>query len=124
MKKLLILIASSGLLILSCNDTKMESTKEESVTHIEKNINIVKNDSTVMDSTIKITLLNPDGKKLDVTYKNDSAYVHFDGKDLVLKQDLMASGTQYSNDHFQLSEHQGDITLTEDNKIIFSIKAK
>lgn len=84
---------------------------------------------TVVGETIDVpeeeifeaTLTGDDGKILYAEFNNtnETAVLVFEGDTILLTQDVMASGIQYSNELFNYTEHQGHATLTKDGEVIF-----
>lgn len=111
----------AGLLIslfaFSCQ--KAEKAKEE--TNSQMAVNELKADSIVRD-----TVTNADGVQLAMAFNNpaQTAMLVLRGETISLKQDLMASGIKYSNATYEYSEHQGEITLKKDGKVVFSARNK
>lgn len=65
-----------------------------------------------------------DTLQLELSFDNQRSVLNMvlNGETCELKQDTMASGIQYSNEHYKFNEHQGLMTLEHDGKIIFEEK--
>lgn len=75
------------------------------------------------DSPVKdITLTDANGQKMIVSFDGDIANVKFDGEDIQLKRDVMASGIKYSNSTYEYTEHQGNGELKKNGQTVFKYK--
>ncbi|GAB3788807.1 hypothetical protein GCM10028818_56100 [Spirosoma horti] len=73
------------------------------------------------DSIVRDTVTNSKGVKLAMEYNKarHSATFVLAGKAIILRQDTTASGLRYSNTRYEYTEHQGQLTLKKEGKIIF-----
>ncbi len=73
------------------------------------------------DEIIKSSAKGKNGDVLDLSYNTTkgTATAVLKGETIELKQEITGSGTLYSNEHYELAEHQGKLTLSKDDKIIF-----
>lgn len=74
------------------------------------------------DQIVKNSVTNNQGVTLTQIFNNSKGTATFvlNGETIETKQDTMASGIKYSNAHYQYTEHQGEIQITKDGKIIYS----
>ncbi|RRB02650.1 MliC family protein [Larkinella rosea] len=74
------------------------------------------------DEIIRDTVTNQNGVQLVMAFNNtkQTATLVWQGETLELKQDRMASGIKYRNPAYELTEHQGELTLKKDGKVVFS----
>ena len=80
--------------------------------------------ATTPDEIVASSVSNKDGQKIDMAFNNtkSTATMQLNGETIELKQDTTASGISYSNEHYKYVEHQGDIAITKDGKVIFQNK--
>lgn len=121
MKKILIL--SVALLALACseknkdtNTTAEESVNSDSVNSIDK---VTATTST--DEVLNGSVTNNAGTTLKQSYNKTrhTAVFEVNGEIIMAKQDTVASGIQYSNEHYQYKEHRGDISLHKDGVLVW-----
>lgn len=76
------------------------------------------------NAVVKRTITNEQGKQLDMTFDNSaqSATLVLNDERIDLRQDTVASGIKYSNGTYEYREHQGVITLTKAEKLVFANK--
>jgi membrane-bound inhibitor of C-type lysozyme len=105
----------SGILVSSFLGScqKNEKTHEHPATQTE-----------VTQEIIRDTVTNQQGMVLVMTFNNKkrTATLVWQGKTIELKQDSMASGMKYSNPTYELTEHQGTLTLKKRGNTVFSYK--
>ena len=79
-------------------------------------------DTIPRKSVVTATITNSDGVSLKLKFNNaeGTCELEFNGEVIELKQQRMASGIKYSNDHFVYSEWHGEIRLYKDGKLVFS----
>lgn len=70
------------------------------------------------------TITNQEGMVVVMTFNNkkQTATLVWQGETIELKQDRMASGIKYSNPTYELTEHQGTLTLKKGGNVVFSYK--
>ena len=110
-----IIMAVVALSISSCQNGNKD-TKTEEPAAVE---NAVKSDGV---DVVTNSLTDDKGNILDMKFDNAAGTATFVfNKDTIhLKQDTMASGIQYSNEHYKFNEHQGEATLTKDGNVVFA----
>lgn len=110
-----IIMVTAALSISSCQNGNKD-TKTDEQTTVE---NAVKSDSV---DVVTNSLTDDKGNILEMKFDNTAgtAIFVFDKDTIHLKQDTMASGIQYSNEHYKFNEHQGEATLTKDGNVIFT----
>jgi len=76
------------------------------------------------DEIVTNSVTNKDGTKLDMRYNNTKGTATFvlNGETIELKADTMASGVKYSNNQYVYTEHQGQIELKKDGKVVYEKK--
>lgn len=117
MKTFSMLMALAALCLASCQNTTQESgalRTEQSEAALP----------TENDSIVKTSITDEHGNTLDMAFDNASETATFVfGQDtILLTQDVMASGIQYSNDQYIFVEHQGNATLSKDGEVVFEKK--
>jgi membrane-bound inhibitor of C-type lysozyme len=102
------LITGAILVVSSCQNGSKETAIEVPASHESNDV--------VIDS-----LTDDKGLTLRMKFDNaaGTATFVFDSDTILLKQDTMASGISYSNEHYIFTEHQGDATLTKEGNIVF-----
>lgn len=114
-----ILFIVSFLIFFSCQNRKSNNKAEKSSSGIE----LKSEDSSTKDSGIVIsTTTNKDGSSLKCTFNNSlgTCMLELKGEMIELKQERMASGIKYSNEHFVYTNWHGETKLYKDGKLIFS----
>jgi membrane-bound inhibitor of C-type lysozyme len=73
------------------------------------------------DEIVTTSVTDVYGHTLYMEFNNSQGTAAFTlGDDMILlKQDTMASGVRFSNEHYIYTEHQGEIRLTRDGQVIF-----
>lgn len=118
MKKILLMIAIlAGLFYTSCKYSPKQEAKQEE--KIETTLTPAPADKIVTSS-----VTDKKGTKLDMTFNNTKGTATFvlNGETIELKQDTTASGVQCSNAQYIYTEHQGNIELKKEGKVVFEIK--
>ena len=71
---------------------------------------------------ITATITNKEGVTLTLRFNNaeQTCKLELNGEKIELKQERMASGIRYSNEHFVYTEWHREIRLYKDGKLIFS----
>ena len=113
MKKILLIIGIvASLALVSCKERKAPENNTSTQASAA---------GQIQDDIVKGTLTNKEGVTLNYEFNNTKSTAVFtlNGEDIRMKQDTMASGIQYSNDHYKYVEHQGTMTLTKDGEVIF-----
>lgn len=79
---------------------------------------------THKDDVLESTVIDKNGKKLHMSFNNtlNKATFELNGETIDLKGDTTASGIQYHNENYVYTEHQGNMELKKDGKIVFEIK--
>lgn len=79
-------------------------------------------DTLTQPKIVTATIANKDGAVLLLKFNNatGTCEIEVDGEKAELKQQRMASGIKYSNDHFLYTEWHGEIRLYKDGKLVFS----
>nr|WP_199157128.1 MliC family protein [Pedobacter sp. ASV2] len=79
---------------------------------------------THKDDVVESTVIDKNGKKLQMSFNNtlNQATFLLDGQTIDLKGDTTGSGIQYHNENYIYTEHQGNMELKKDGKIVFEIK--
>ncbi|WP_131535867.1 MliC family protein [Pedobacter nototheniae] len=79
---------------------------------------------THKDDVVESTVIDKNGKKLQMSFNNtlNQATFLLDGQTIELKGDTTGSGIQYHNENYIYTEHQGNMELKKDGKIVFEIK--
>jgi len=117
-KKFVILIAAS-FLFFSCENRKSKKETKKNSSHVE----LKSEDSSVKErGVVSSTTTNKDGISLKYTFNNSlgTCILEFNGQKIELKQERMASGIKYSNEHFVYTNWHGETKLFKDGKLIFS----
>lgn len=98
-----------NLLLGSCQ--KKEKIQKQPVTQTE-----------LVQEIIRDTVTNQQGIELAMAFNNlkQSATLLWQGETIELKQDQTASGIKYSNPTYELTEHQGMLTLKKGGNVVFS----
>lgn len=118
-KCLVILFVTWLLFLSSCQDRKSNNKTEKSSSGTELKID----DSTLKNSEIVCsTTINKDGISLKYTFNNSdgTCILELNGEIIELKQERMASGIKYSNEHFIYTNWHGESNLYKDGNLIFS----
>lgn len=104
-----------ALSISSCQN-RNKDTKTEEPTTVETTVNSDNAD------IVTNSLTDDKGNILDMKFDNTAGTATFIfNKDTIhLKQDTMASGIQYSNEHYRFNEHHSKATLTKDGNVVFT----
>ncbi len=112
MKIILTFAMLTALFLTSCKENNKQDKQETTNTE---------NKTTTTDEIITTSLTDKDGVKLDLTFNNTkkTATLKFKGETIEMKQDTVASGIKYSNANYEYREHQGNIELVKDGKVIF-----
>jgi membrane-bound inhibitor of C-type lysozyme len=78
----------------------------------------------VTGEIIRDTVTDKDGRTLAMTFNNakQTATLVWQGETIELRQDRMASGIKYSNPIYELTEHQGVLTLSKGRNVVFNHK--
>ena len=121
MKK--ILIAGAAFLAFACS----EKTKEAEQPVAEQIMTDTVKTTTDVTSTISRdevyngSVTNDAGITLKQSYNTTKGTAVFEvnGEVITAKQDTVASGIQYSNEHYIYKEHKGDISLYKDGKLFW-----
>ncbi|MCZ4244653.1 MliC family protein [Pedobacter punctiformis] len=92
-----------------------------------RDLELTKDDKVVFkhkDDVVESTVIDKTGKKLQMSFNNtlNKATFLLDGETIHLKGDTTGSGIQYSNKNYVYTEHQGNMELKKDGKIVFEIK--
>ncbi|WP_316804005.1 MliC family protein [Pedobacter nototheniae] len=92
-----------------------------------RNLELTKDGKVVFshkDDVVESTVIDKNGKKLQMSFNNtlNKATFLLDGETIDLKGDTTGSGIQYHNQNYIYTEHQGNMELKKDGKIIFEIK--
>ncbi len=110
-RKIFILIVAI-LLMVSCLGRKsdLKSVSASSITSFQQ------------PKIVRSTITNPDGITLKQTFNNvnGTCVLVLKGELIELKQDRMASGIKYSNEHYIYTNWHGETRLLKDGKLIFS----
>jgi membrane-bound inhibitor of C-type lysozyme len=87
----------------------------------QQNTNFEEDSTPVMEEIVRNSVTDLHGTKLYMTFDNDreTATFVFEGETIRTKQDTMASGVKCTNKHYEFLEHQGNITLKKDGKLVF-----
>jgi len=107
-----------GLLLISCNGKKISGSSANSTRKIEEPTDSVLIDKKIVEASV----INKEGVKLNLKFDNEAktCVLYFDGDTVLLKQERMASGIKYSNEHYLYTEWHGEIRLFKDGKQVFS----
>jgi membrane-bound inhibitor of C-type lysozyme len=102
----------TALLFASCKENTKQDKQETTKTG---------NKTTTTDEIITTSSTDKDGAKLDITFNNTkkTATLKFKGETIEMRQDTSASGIKYSNVNYIYREHQGNIELVKDGKVLF-----
>ena len=79
-------------------------------------------DSTpIMEEIDRNSVTDSHGTKLYMSFNNERATATFvlEGETIRMRQDTMASGIKCTNKHYEFLEHQGNISLKKDGKVVF-----
>lgn len=76
------------------------------------------------DEIVRDTVTNKEGIQLVMAFNNTRQTATFilNGETIKLKHNPTASGINYSNAEYEYTEHQGEMTLRKDRKIVFSYR--
>ena len=79
-----------------------------------------------VDEIISDSVTNESGQKLNMLFNNSkgTAILTFEGENIELKQDTMASGIKYSNNDYEFTEWHGEIVLKKSGNIVFNYNKK
>lgn len=74
------------------------------------------------ENILKSTVTNAEGKQLELAYDTDNELVTiiFEGDTSVLKQQPSASGINYKNETYELTEWQNEVELLKNGTLVFS----
>jgi hypothetical protein len=74
-----------------------------------------------MEEIVRNSVSDEHGTKLYMSFDNQRATATFMFGDETIKmtQDTLASGVKCSNKHYDFLEHEGNITLKKDGKVVF-----
>jgi hypothetical protein len=118
-KGLLILFAASLLFLSSCQNRKSnnQTPKDSSGTELKPEDSSLKNNEIISSTTT-----NKDGISLKYTFNNSdgTCILELNGEIIKLKQERMASGIKYSNEHFIYTNWHSETNLFKDGNLIFS----
>jgi len=118
-KELVVLFVASLLIFSSCQNRKSnsESGKDSSKSELQSDDSLLKKAAIVSSTTT-----NKDGITLKYTFNNSegTCVLELNGEIIKLKQERMASGIKYSNEHFIYTNWHGETNLFKDGKLIFS----
>jgi membrane-bound inhibitor of C-type lysozyme len=125
MKKILMIGAT--LLAFACSEKNKETSEpKEVVTNdtITKTESVAPSEVTATTSTDNIfisSVTNNAGITLKQSYNKTkrTAVFEVNGETIIVRQDTVASGIQYSNDHDIYKEHKGDIAIYKDGKLFW-----
>ncbi len=109
-----ILLTGAVLGTSACQNAGKQTSENQS-NSIEKPADI-DNVNIVIDS-----LTDDKGKILNMKFDNTAgtATFVFDTDTILLKQDTMASGIQYSNENYTFTEHHSEAILTKNGTVVF-----
>jgi len=107
-----------GWLLISCNGKRISGSSANNTAKIEKPTDAVLIDKKIVEASV----INKEGVKLNLKFDNEArtCVLYFDGDTVLLKQERMASGIKYSNEHYLYTEWHGEIRLFKDGKQVFS----
>ena len=118
-KELAVLFVTSLLIFSSCQNQKSNSKsgKDSSNTELQSDDSLLKNVAIVSSTTT-----NKDGITLKYTFNNSdgTCVLELNGEIIKLKQERMASGIKYSNEHFIYTNWHGETNLFKNGKLAFS----
>lgn len=79
-------------------------------------------DTIRQNKIVTATVTNKDGVSLKLKFNSSegTCEAEFNGEIIELKQQRMASGIKYSNEHYVYTEWQDEIRLYKDGKLVFS----
>lgn len=121
MKKILIL--SAALLALTCSEKNKDTntTVEESMNSDSAASTAKVTGTTSNDEILNGSVTNNAGITLKQSYNKTrrTAVFEVNGEIIMAKQDTVASGIQYSNEHYLYKEHRGDISLYKDGVLVW-----
>lgn len=80
--------------------------------------------TTAANQEINTSVTSQKGEKMDLTFtqnkeKEEILIIHKNGETIELKSLISGSGSVYKNDHYEYTEHQGEVILKKDGKTIF-----
>ena len=121
MKKILIL--GAAFLAFACsnkNNTVDQPAHDTAVTDTTTALNKI-NATTINDEVYTGSVTNNAGIMLKQSYNKTKGTAVFEvnGEVIIAKQDTVASGIQYSNEHYLYKEHRGDISIYKDGVLVW-----
>jgi len=118
-KGLVVLFVASLLFFSSCQNRKSnnKTSRSSSGTELKPEESSLKSNEIISSTTT-----NKDGISLKYTFNNSdgTCILELNGEIIELKQERMASGIKYSNEHFIYTNWHGETNLFKDGKLIFS----
>ena len=116
--KVALIVVLQGWLLISCNGKKISGSSANNTAKIDKPTDTVLTDKKIVEASV----INKEGVKLNLKFDNEAriCVLYFDGDTVLLKQERMASGIKYSNEHYLYTEWHGEIRLFKDGKQVFS----
>lgn len=106
------------LFFVSCDGRKAGQNQNQ------KNEIIAANNSDTIQqkNIVTATVTNKDGAALKLRFNNTdgTCELEFNGEKIELKQQRMASGIKYSNEHFVYSNWHGETRLYKNGKLVFN----
>jgi membrane-bound inhibitor of C-type lysozyme len=87
----------------------------------QQNSNSYDDSTPMLEEIVRNSVTDLHGTKLYMTFNNEQATATFvfENETIRMTQDTMASGIRCTNKHYEFSEHQGNITLKKDGKVVF-----
>ena len=118
-KKILTVTVIASLAFFSCNNKK--TSEVEPVNQMQVALDEIKSDP---NGIVKSSLTNKDGVTLEMVFDNQLGTATFTlGEELIeMKEDTMASGIKFSNEHYTYEEWQGEAVMKKDGQTIFEYK--
>jgi len=121
MKK--ILIISAALLAFACSDKNKDANQSEQKNSIADTTTTSGkiNAKTTNDEVYTGSVTNNAGITLKQSYNKTKGTAVFEvnGEVIIAKQDTVASGIQYSNEHYLYKEQRGDISIYKDGVLVW-----
>jgi membrane-bound inhibitor of C-type lysozyme len=113
-----IMLISICLVIFGCSDRKANHSQSPKAEVAAKNAA----DTLQKQKIVTATLTNTEGSilKLKFSQAAGTCEAEFNGKTIMMKQQPMASGIKYSNDHYEYTEWHGEVRLYKNGKLVFS----
>ncbi len=110
-RKFLYFFIVSFLICTSCANRNSGKENQRNETEIQKG-----------DEIVSATCTNKDGITLKQTFNNThgTCELELNGERIELKQERMASGIKYSNQHYVYTNWHGETRLFKDGELIFS----